>query len=195
MVSLRRLLILGSAVVVTGCAVPPPSGPRVVALPSPGKDFSTFQREDAFCQQQTGASVRFVDPNQAGNQVVGGAAVGALGGAAVGALLGAATGNPGAGAAIGAGTGLVAGTAVGAGNAQAGGFEMQRRFDITYAQCMTAYGNRVEAPTPAVVAAAPYYVAPPVTVGIGVYRPWGYYYGPGYYRGWGYGPRWGYRRW
>ncbi|MBY0339358.1 MAG: glycine zipper family protein [Acetobacteraceae bacterium] len=161
--TLRCLVALGAVLTAAACTTPPPVGPRVVALPPPGKDYGTFQREDAWCQQQASASVGWVNPQQGGNNVVGGAAIGALGGAAVGALLGAATGNAGAGAAIGAGTGLLAGTAVGAGRADAQGFEQQRRFDITYAQCMASYGNRVQA------GAAPTVVmGPPVVYGGGV---------------------------
>jgi uncharacterized protein YcfJ len=178
----RTLVILGLALTATACAVPGPLAPRVIALPPQGKDFAAFQREDAYCQQQAGFAAGVLDPNRAGNQVVGGAAVGALGGAAVGALLGAATGNAGAGAAIGAGTGLLAGTAIGANQAQLGPWEQQRRLDVTYAQCMASYGNAVQGGGVPVAGYAP----PVVTYGFGIGTGgWGPAWGAGVGWGWG----------
>jgi hypothetical protein len=197
-----------------GCAtVPPVTGPMVISSPPQGKAPERFQQEDAFCRQQAFAAIGGLSPQQAaGNAAVGSAAVGTAVGAAAGALLGAAAGNPGAGAAIGAGTGLVAGSAIGAGNAQAAGYGAQAAYDASYGQCMTAYGNTVQAamvpPAGAYVAgaypyavpyatpypyygyAAPYYAAPSVTLGLGYGWGWG-----GWYRPWGYGwgGGWGYR--
>jgi hypothetical protein len=200
------------------CApVAPVTGPMVLATPPQGKDLQRFQQEDAFCRQQAFAAIGGLSPQQqAGNAAVGSAAVGTAVGAAAGALVGAAAGNAGAGAAIGAGTGLLAGSAVGASNAQAAGYSAQSTFDMIYAQCMTAAGNTIQAgvippgtpyasgpvpfATPYAPAyplygyAAPYVVAPPVTIGLGLgyggwYRPWGWgYRAPygGWYAGRGY---------
>ena len=74
---------------------------------------------------------------------VGSAAAGTALGAGAGALLGAAAGAAGAGAALGAGVGLLAGTAAGASAAQQSAAQAQRRYDITYIQCMKAAGNKV----------------------------------------------------
>ena len=64
-------------------------------------------------------------------------------GAGLGALIGAATGNAGAGAAIGAGAGLLGGTSIGANEGAASGYQLQRRYDIAYQQCMVAKGNQI----------------------------------------------------
>lgn len=186
------------------CApVPPVTGPMILATPPQGKDPQRFQQEDAFCRQQAFAAIGGLSPQQqAGNAAVGSAAVGTVVGAAAGALLGAAAGNPGAGAAIGAGTGLLAGSAIGANNAQAAGYNTQAAYDMAYAQCMTAYGNTIQAgvippggayavggvpyatPYATYGYAAPGFVAPPVTLGLG----FGYGYGwGGWYRPWGWG--------
>jgi hypothetical protein len=190
---MKNMILLGAAGLgLAACTVPPPSGPTIMALPPQGKDYAQFQREDMTCQQSAGASIGYVDPSAAAaNTVVGSAAVGTVVGAAAGALIGAAAGNPGAGAAIGAGTGLVTGSAIGANNAAYGtGYEMQARFDTTYAQCMTAYGNTIQA-APATPPSIPYYAAPYYPY---PFYPYPYYYGPrvGFYGGYGgYGYGWG----
>lgn len=186
---MKNVVILGLAGLgLAACTVPPPSGPTIMALPPQGKNYAQFQREDMTCQQNAGASIGYVDPSAAAtNAAVGSAAVGTVVGAAAGALIGAAAGNAGAGAAIGAGTGLVTGSAVGANAAYGTGYEMQARFDTTYAQCMTAYGNTVQA-APATPPSVPYYAAPYYPY---PFYPYPYYYGPrvGFYGGYGYG--WG----
>ncbi|HEY6455638.1 MAG TPA: glycine zipper family protein [Steroidobacteraceae bacterium] len=113
-----------------------------------------------------------LQPGQAGTHaVVGSAATGTALGAAAGAAIGGATGNAAAGAAIGAATGLLGGTAVGANNATVGQFNLQRRYDIGYTQCMYSYGNTVEAPPATYLAyGSPYPYWP----------PWYGSYGPGF---------------
>jgi hypothetical protein len=160
------------------CAVAPPVGPAVLALPPEGKDLARFQQEDGSCRQYASAQIGYSSPAQAASQsAVGSAALGTALGAAAGALLGAAAGGAGIGAAFGAGTGLLFGSAVGADNAYASGGGLQQRYDLAYAQCMTASGNRLQASP-----AAPYY--PP---SYGPYAYPAYYTYPAYYGPW-FGP-------
>ena len=144
-----------------GCVVVPPDGPSVVVMPAPGKPFDVFQSDNyackGFAQQQAGFNA-----NQAQQQAVGSAAAGAILGAAAGAALG---GNSHA-AASGATGGLLVGSAVGAtSNAQMSSYEMQRRYDVAYEQCMYAKGNQVQGyQLPGYQApgyGAPYYPPPP----------------------------------
>jgi hypothetical protein len=194
---MTRIWTLGLLAIGLGaCTVGPPQGPSVVAMPPQGKDFAQFQREDAFCQQTAMNSLGLAPGQAAAQSALGSAAIGTAVGAVAGGLIGAATGNAGAGAAIGAGAGLVTGSAVGVGAAQNTNLSMQGRYDVTYAQCMSSYGNNVQplqvnVPVPVY---APAYPAP---------YPYGVYVGPrvgfGWGGGWGYG--WGrpyggyYRRW
>jgi hypothetical protein len=158
-----------------GCAVAPPTGPYVVAMPGKDKPFEAFQADDAACRQYASAQIGYGSPAQAAAQsAVGSTALGTAVGAAAGAAIGAAAGNPAMGAAIGAGTGLVAGGAAGIGAAQASANELQWRYDVGYAQCMSAKGENVQAPYPAYSYAAPYYPYYPA------------YYGPGFV-GFGFG--------
>jgi hypothetical protein len=117
------------ALVVSGCASVP-TGPSVMVMPGTGKSFETFQVDDAVCRQwaaeQTGTTT-----NKAATE------------STVGAALGAAAGNPAIGAAAGAGVGLLGGTAIGASRADAYGGSVQRRYDMSYTQCMYAKGNQV----------------------------------------------------
>jgi Glycine-zipper domain len=155
------------------CAVAPPSGPTVVALPGQGKSLAQFQSDDLACrdyaQYRTGGTAQA--SAEAGNAAAGSAVVGTALGAAAGALIGAASGNAGAGAAIGAGAGLIGGSAVGAGNAQAVGDSAQQRYDVAYAQCMASKGDTINndvLPAPPPVYAYPYPA---------------YGWGPGFYYG------------
>jgi hypothetical protein len=164
-----------------GCAVPPPVGPTVMALPGKGKDFAAFQQDDIACRQYASAQIGYGSPAQAATQsAVGSAVLGTALGAAAGAAIGAAAGNPAAGAAIGAGSGLVMGSAVGAGAAAASGGAVQQRYDIGYAQCMVARGDTIQPPP---TAAAGYGYPYP-------YSPYAYpaYPAPYYYPGYYYGP-------
>ncbi len=161
-----------SVVLVTACAVPPPAGPSVMALPSQGKTFETFRQEDAYCRSVASEQSGGPAASQAAeNNAVGHAVVGTAVGAGVGALLGAASGNAGAGAAIGAGTGLLIGSASGANAARYSAGELQARYDTAFTQCMYAYGNTVQSPPPSYApayAAYPYgpaYYTPPVIIG------------------------------
>jgi uncharacterized protein YcfJ len=135
-------LCVAAAVLVAGCASVP-TGPSVMVLPGSSKSFDQFQSDDASCRewalQQTGTT-----PNRSGAaNTVTGAAVGTAVGAALGAAIGAAAGSPATGAAVGAGAGLFGGTAVGAGNASTAQVSTQRRYDMSYMQCMFAKGNQI----------------------------------------------------
>jgi hypothetical protein len=123
---------------VGGCVVLP-TQPSVMALPGTGKTFDQFRADDNSCRQFAFNQVGGVSANQAATgSAVGSAAVGTALGAAAGAAF-----NGGAGAAVGAGAGLLAGSLVGMGTAQASGYEVQRRYDYAYLQCMYAAGDRV----------------------------------------------------
>src|ERR1700685_2519093 len=93
----KLIAVLGGACTVAACAVPPPSGPTVMALPSPGEDLAAFKQADGQCRSNAAVTSGNLRPGQAAAQTtVGGAA-----GAAAGAAIGATAGNAGAGAAIG----------------------------------------------------------------------------------------------
>jgi hypothetical protein len=139
---MRRIISLVALMALCGCATLP-TGPSVRVLPGPGKTFEQFRADDAVCRQWAGEQIG-ISPQQTVNQnAATGAVVGTLIGAGLGAAVGAAAGNPGAGAAIGAGSGLLVGTASGANAGNVYGYEAQRRYDNTYAQCMYAKGNQV----------------------------------------------------
>jgi Glycine-zipper domain len=160
-------IALVGAIALTACAVPPPTGPSVMALPAKGKSFEEFQQDDATCRQFASQQIGYGSPAQAADEsAVNSAVVGTLIGAAAGAALGAAAGNPALGAAAGAGGGLLFGSAAGAGASQVSGAAMQHRYDMGYIQCMSAKGESVPT-TQAVARPYPYYY------------PYAYYY-PGY---------------
>jgi outer membrane lipoprotein SlyB len=174
-VALLPVLALGA------CAVAPPSGPDIVALPGHGKTFPQFRQDDDYCrnyaQSRISREANGVAANAQNNSVAT-AAAGTLLGAAAGAALGSLSGNVGAGAAVGAGAGLLGGAAVAGGNAQDTANSLQGRYDTAYAQCMVGYGNRIQQPAAPVVYGAPppvYYGPPP-----GYYGPPPGYYAPGY---------------
>ncbi|HEM7877091.1 MAG: YMGG-like glycine zipper-containing protein [Burkholderia contaminans] len=119
-----------------------PTGPSVMALPGTGKSFDQFRADDANCRQYAFEQSGGVSAGQASTaSAVGSAAVGTALGAAAGAAF-----NGGTGAAVGAGAGLLAGSVVGAGAAQGSAYDIQRRYDYGYLQCMYATGNRVPVP-------------------------------------------------
>jgi len=116
-----------------------PTGPSMMALPGTGKSFERFRADDGECRHYALDSVGGVTPDQAAKQSgVTSAVVGTLVGAAAGAAIG---GREGAG--VGAGTGLVVGGLAGAGAAETSGYGLQRRYDVSYIQCMYAKGHQV----------------------------------------------------
>jgi len=145
----RNLVLILAAAAVSGCATMP-TGPSVMVLPARYKPFDVFRFEELECRDW--AALQSGQPADAVNQnLAGGAAIGTLVGAGLGAAIGAASGNAGAGAAIGAASGLIGGAAVASGPAYGAGWEVQRRYDNAYMQCMYAKGNLI----PGVALAAP----------------------------------------
>jgi hypothetical protein len=154
----KGLIVLFTGVVLSGCATMP-TGPTVTVMPSPGKPFEVFMGDDAICRQWAQQQIGGTSPSQTANEnLATGAVVGTMVGAGLGALIGAATGNAGAGAAIGAGAGLLGGTSIGANEGAASGYQLQRRYDIAYQQCMYGKGNQIPG---AVRRPAPAYAPPP----------------------------------
>jgi len=144
------LSVIAMAVLAAGCATAP-LGPRVAVMPAPGKPFEQFQVDDQVCRQyadqSVGAGQQRVEDQAVATAVVG-TAIGAVAGAAIG-------GHNGA-----------AGAAIGSGQANAGSWDLQRRYDIAYQQCMYSRGNQLPGnyrrpPPPAPVSARPAYYPPP----------------------------------
>jgi hypothetical protein len=184
MVRVKEIATLCGALALGACAVAPPAGPTVMALPGQGKDFTAFQQDDALCRQFAAARTGGTTPAEGANSSLASSAVaGTLLGAAAGAAIGAAVGNPAAGAAIGAGSGLFLGGASGASAAGYSAATIQQAYDMSYVQCMYAKGDSVPtaatAPAPAVAFGYPYPAY--------AYYPYAYPYGPYYYPGF-YGP-------
>jgi hypothetical protein len=129
--SAKVIAVLGCVSAVAACEEVPPSGPTVMALPSVGKNLTTFEQEDGQCRALAAAKIGNVSSGNAGTQAaVGSATVGTVLGAAAGSTVGAAAGNPGAGAAVGGAVGLAG--------------DLQTRYDIAYTQCMYSYGDTVQ---------------------------------------------------
>jgi len=183
-------LVAGLAL--SACAVAPPAGPTIVAIPGHGKSFEAFQQEDAVCRGVATVQTGGASPAQAATAAgVGSAVLGTALGAATGAAIGSAGAAAGAGAAIGGAARLLAGSAIGGASAQASAAGIQQRYDIVYGQCMYAKGNTVQMPP-----SGPYAYGAPL-----------YFYGPAYYGpaffgppivvgiggGWGWHSRW--RHW
>jgi hypothetical protein len=159
-----------TGVLLSGCATIP-SGPSVLVLPGTGKSFDRFQADSALCRQFAGAQLGGMTPDQALTEsTVKSGAVGAV----LGAALGAAAGG-GQSAGVGAASGLLVGSAVGAGAGTGSAYDVQRRYDYAYMQCMYARGNQIPVagaprtatvrryppPPPPPDAAGPYYSRPP----------------------------------
>lgn len=133
-----RVLISASLLLALGACATAPVGPRVGVMPAPGKPFEVFVGEDQVCRQWA-AHASGSGSTDAGNQAwVNSAAAGTALGAVVGALAG---GRDGAG--TGAALGMVVGSAGGAEQSSMSSYDMQRRYDMAYQQCMYAKGNQV----------------------------------------------------
>lgn len=133
--------VLGAAfaVALAGCASVP-VGPTVAVMPGPGKPFDQFNADNAICKEFASQQLG-VNPNDvAREQVLTGAAAGAVLGAASGALMG--HGHEGPTESM-AGAGMIVGSAAGANAAGRSSMSLQRRYDLAYEQCMYAKGNQV----------------------------------------------------
>jgi Glycine-zipper domain len=157
MKSSLRLAPLAAALLLGACTTMP-SGPSVMVLPGSTKSFDQFRLDDYECREFASSQIGGATAQQAAtDSAVKSAAIGTAIGAAAGAAIG---GERGAG--VGAGTGLAMGTLAGTGAAEQSGYELQRRYDMSYSQCMYAKGNRV--PVSGSFESAPArgaYVAPP----------------------------------
>jgi uncharacterized protein YcfJ len=139
----RGFLAFLAVALLSGCSTMP-AGPTVSVMPGPGKPFEVFQTDDYVCRQWALQQIGGESPSQTANQnLTAGAVIGSVVGAGVGALIGSASGNAGTGAAIGAGAGLLGGTAIASDQAIDSNYQLQRRYDIAYQQCMYAKGNQV----------------------------------------------------
>jgi hypothetical protein len=135
---MKIVLAAGALALLAGC-VSMPSGPSVMVLPGTGKTFDQFRVDDLDCRAYANYQVGGENANDAAvNSGVKSAAIGT----AIGAVAGAAIGGR-SGAAAGAGVGLLGGSAVGASSGTASGYELQRRYDHGYQQCMYSKGHRV----------------------------------------------------
>jgi len=182
----KEITALAAALTLGACAVAPPTGPTVMALPAKDKSFEAFQQDDMTCRQYAAVQTGGVSPTEAANQsAISSAAIGTVLGAAAGAAIGAAAGNPAMGAAIGAGSGLFLGGASGVGAAGYSATALQQRYDMAYVQCMYAKGESVPTETSGPVAAVGGYPY----AGYTYPYPYGYPYGPyPYYPGYYYPP-------
>jgi len=140
----KHYVVIVGGLLAAGCATVP-AGPSVMVLPGSGKSFDEFRSEDQTCRQWAAAQSGAEPQTAAMQNTASGAALGTLAGAGLGAAVGAASGNPGIGAAVGAGGGLLVGSAAGANAGQLAGDTLQRRYDMSYQQCMYASGNQIPA--------------------------------------------------
>ncbi len=154
------IALLLAVLAVSGCATIPP-GPSVMVMPGQGKSFEAFQADDYTCREWAQTQTGWQANETVNQNLAGGAVAGGLLGAAAGALIGAASGNVGPGAAIGAGAGLLAGSAMAHNRAYGAGWEVQRRYDNAYQQCMYAKGNQIPAAVDSGTAHSRYVPPPP----------------------------------
>jgi hypothetical protein len=143
---IRKFMIILAATTASGCATMPP-GPSVTVMPAPGKSFEAFQMDDSVCRQWAETQSGWNANDTVNQNLASGAAIGTVVGTGLGAAIGSASGNVGAGAAIGAASGLALGTAGASEPARAAGYEVQRRYDIAYQQCMYSKGNQIQGST------------------------------------------------
>jgi Glycine-zipper domain len=133
----KQAALVGAALLLGGC-VSMPSGPSVMTLPGSGKSFDQFRNDDMNCRQYANSQVGGTPNDAAASSVASSAAIGTVIGAAAGAAFGGHNG-----AAAGAGTGLLFGSLVGASNGTYSQYEVQRRYDNGYLQCMYSLGHKI----------------------------------------------------
>lgn len=124
-----------------GCASVP-NGPSVAVMPAPGKPFDLFVAEDRECRQFAQRSIGKSASEAGTDSEVKSVAAGT----AIGAVAGAVTGGGHSGAGTGAAIGLLSGASIGSNEARYSEREAQRRYDISYEQCMYAKGNQIPGP-------------------------------------------------
>lgn len=144
-VSLFSPASCAAALLLIGCSTIP-TGPSVLVLPGQGKTLDQFQYDDLLCRQWSSQQIGTGPGKAATQSTVTGAVAGTALGAATGAAIGAAAGSPGTGAAVGSGVGLLTGAAAGAQHGNYSGWELQRRYDMAYIQCMYTKGHQVPVP-------------------------------------------------
>lgn len=116
-----------------------PEGPSTLVLPGTGKSFDQFRIDDMDCRQFAAWQLRGSSPAATAiDSGVRSAVLGTVLGAVAGA---AADGSHGAG--VGAGAGLALGGLAGTGSGNLSAHDTQRRYDISYQQCMYTKGNRI----------------------------------------------------
>lgn len=146
-IDLRRgglaLAALGSALVLTGCATPPPASPTLGALPGSRASAAQFADDDARCrvavaERQVGRNATDAANQQVGASAAAGTAIGAVAGAMV---------DGGSGAAAGALIGMTLGAMAGASASQVAWVNAQQQYDAAYYACMYAMGHKVPVPS------------------------------------------------
>ena len=137
MLRMTRLSALPALLILGACVAYAPTGPSALVLPGTGKNFDQFRADDMECRQfasmQAGGQAQAATDSTVKSAALG-TAIGAVAGAAMG-------GRDSAG--VGAGMGLIAGTLAGTGAGSTSAYEMQRRYDNGYQQCMYAKGHRI----------------------------------------------------
>jgi hypothetical protein len=133
----KIVLAAGALLLLAGC-VSLPSGPSVMVLPGTGKNFDQFRVDDLDCRAYAHHQAGGAPGDAAVDSGVRSAALGTVIGAVAGAAIGGSSG-----AAAGAGVGLLGGSIAGASAGNASQYEMQRRYDYGYQQCMYSRGHRV----------------------------------------------------
>lgn len=146
---MKAALAVAAALLAAGC-VSQPTGPNVRVMPAPYKPFEVFTADDTLCRSYADGRVG-LSADQVRAEAVQAATVGAVVGAAAGGLI--SGGHEGA--AAGAGIGLVGGALSGANASEWGSWNLQRRYDWSYAQCMYAKGNQVPGFAPVAIPSPP----------------------------------------
>ena len=151
-----RICLVAATAVFAGC-VSVPTGPSTMALPGSTKGFDQFRYDDGACRQYAyeagGGQTAAQAQQDAGVRS-------ALAGAVIGALVGGAI-SGGHGAAVGAGVGAAGGGLAGVSAGDVSAYEVQRRYDQAYTQCMYGKGHRVAVRGGVAPQAAPAYGPPP----------------------------------
>jgi hypothetical protein len=134
-ITLIAALTLG----LVGCSSTP-VGPSLTVMPAPGVPFTLFQGDDQECRTFAQNSLNTTADEIAAKNTAKTSVIGAALGAVAGAMAdGGSSKNVGTGAAIG----LLGGAAMGATSGGEASKEVQRRYDISYQQCMYSKGHQV----------------------------------------------------